>query len=89
MAAARAVCVGHHHIAAEADQRLDPPVEGRDVEVLAGDELEPGRSEWPLVDAYRRRAGVGQEFHSVNRVRWHRFEQHVPARDVQTTGQGV
>ena len=71
------------------DQRLDPSVEGRGVEVLAGDELEPGRSERPLVDAHRGRARVGQELHPVDRVRRHRLEQHVPARDVQAAGQGV
>ena len=46
-------------------------------------------SERALVDAHRRRARVGQELHPVDRVRRHRFEQHVPARDVQAAGQGV
>ena len=81
--------MGHDHVAAEADQRLDPPVEGRGVEVLARDEPEPGRSERPRVHADGGRERVGEELHPVDRVRRHRFEQHIPAGDVQTAGQGV
>jgi hypothetical protein len=89
LAAAGAVAVRHHHVAAEAHQCLDPPVEDGGVEVLSSDELEPRRTERPLVNAYRRRARLGQELPPVDRVRWHLLEQHIPTRDVQAAGQGV
>ena len=50
--------VGHDQVGAEADQRLDPPLERRGVEVLAGHELEARRTERSLVTPIARWTGA-------------------------------